>query len=173
MPSHAQIDPRRLPTINLGVVNNHKPYSLTTTIIDNAHPAPPPHYRHQRPPLPPIVNSCPQQPQHASTQQEHDKSATSPLKDKAATPHHCMNKRPPGAMLPTATWPPDDITHHPHYVHQPSTAHYEHDTPQHATRTPAGKQSRQHVATSLSATWQPDAMNDNLSFIVVILVSTQ
>ena len=34
-PSHAQIDCRSLPTINLGVVNNPKPYSLTTTIIHN------------------------------------------------------------------------------------------------------------------------------------------
>ena len=73
MPSHAQIDRRSLPTINLGVINNPKPYSLTTTIIDNAHPA---RYRHQRPPPPHIVTSRPQRPLHASTHQEQDENAT-------------------------------------------------------------------------------------------------
>ena len=108
MPSHAQIDRWCLPTINLGVVNNTKPSSLTTTIIHNAHPASPPCHRHQRPPPPLIVTSHPQQPQHASTQEEQDKNAPSPLKNNATTPRHWMNERPPGAMSPTATWQPDD-----------------------------------------------------------------
>ena len=114
----------------------HKPYSLTTTIIHNTHLASPPHYHHQRPPPPPIITSCPQRPQHASTQQEHDESATSPLKNKATTPRHQMNERPQGATSPTATWQPDNITHCPHYTHQPSTTHYEYDAPQHTRMTP-------------------------------------
>ena len=69
----AQIDRRSLPMINLGMVNNPKPYSLTTTIINNAHPA---HYHHQRPLPPHIVTSRPQWPLHASTQQEQDENAT-------------------------------------------------------------------------------------------------
>ena len=31
-----------------------------------------------------------------------------PLKNNATTPRHGMNKRPPGATSPTATWQPDD-----------------------------------------------------------------
>ena len=108
MPSHAQIDRRCLPMINLGVVNNAKPSSLTTTIIHNAHPALPPRHRHQRPPPPLIVTSRPQRPQHTSTQEEQDKNAPSPLKNNATMPHHRMNKRPPGATLPTVMWQPDD-----------------------------------------------------------------
>ena len=106
--SHAQIDRRCLPTINLGMVNNAKPYSLTTTIIHIAHPASPPRYCCLRPPPPPIVTSRPQQPQHTSTQQEPDENAMSLLKNNATTPRHWMNGRPPGATSPTAMWQPDD-----------------------------------------------------------------
>ena len=108
MPSHAQIDRWSFPMINLGVVNNPKPYSLTTTIIHNAHPALLPHHCHQRPPPPPIITSHPQQPQHAPTPQEEDENTMSPLKKDVTMPCQQMNERPPGATSPTAMWQPDD-----------------------------------------------------------------
>ena len=93
MPSHAQIDCRCLLTINLGVVNNPKPYSLTTTIIDNAHPASPPHYRHQHPPPPQIVTSHPQWPQHP----QHSKNKMRTPHPTQEQCHHAMswNERAP------------------------------------------------------------------------------
>ena len=136
MPSHTQIDCRCLPTINLGVVNNPKPYSLTTTIIHNTHPLSLSRYRHQHPPALPMVTSRPQRLHHTSTQQEHDESATSLLKNTATTPRHRMNERPPCATLLWATWQPDDVTHRPQNAHQPSTAHYKYDAPQHTRTTP-------------------------------------
>ena len=110
MPSHAQIDRRCLLTINLGVVNNPQPYSLTTTTIHNALPPSPPRHRHQRPPPLPIVTCRTQRPQHAPTSQEED--ATSPLKNDATPPRYRMNEPPPGATSPTATWQPDAERRH-------------------------------------------------------------
>jgi len=70
-PSHTQIDHRCLPTINLGIVNNPKPYfSPTTTIVHTAHPTSPHCHPHQRPPPSTIVTHRPQRPLRPPMHQE-------------------------------------------------------------------------------------------------------
>ena len=105
MPSHAQIDRRCLPTINLGVVNNPKPYSLSqppssTTptqlvTITSAH--------HHLTSSPVALND------HCTPQHSKNKTRMPlPLKNNATTPCHWLNEHPPGATSLTATWQPDD-----------------------------------------------------------------
>ena len=120
---NVQIEHRRLPMIELGVINKQLHSFSTTTIIHDAFPP-------RSPPSPMATTNhdayhrhCPQQVRHAPKEQERRSNATSPptaRKRASATSHN-------SATSLTATWQTtnDDVSRRSSSSFQVSTHHHQ------------------------------------------------